>query len=47
MEITQQPTIKSKLTLFILVAMVLGIVVGYYVHENYAAGTVKTFADNI
>ena len=47
MEITQQPTKKSKLTLYILVAMVLGIVAGYYVHENYAAGTVKTFADNI
>jgi Na+/H+-dicarboxylate symporter len=47
MEITQQPTKKSKLTLYILIAMVLGIAVGYYVHENYTAGTIKTFSDNI
>ncbi len=47
MEITQQPTKKSRLTLYILIAMFLGILAGYYVHENYEAGTVKTFSDNI
>lgn len=47
MEITHQPTKKSRLTLYILIAMILGIIAGYYVHENYSAGTVKTFSDNI
>lgn len=47
MEITHQPTKKSRLTLYILIAMLLGILAGYYVHENYEAGTVKTFSDNI
>ncbi len=47
MEITHQPNKKSRLTLYILAAMVLGIVAGYYVHENYQATTVKTFSDNI
>lgn len=47
MEITHQPTKKSRLTLYILIAMVLGIVVGYYVNENYEAGTIKKFSDNI
>jgi len=47
MEIKHQPTKKSRLTLYILIAMILGIVAGYYVHENYDAGTVKVFSDNI
>ncbi len=47
MEISHQPTKKSRLTLYILIAMVLGIVAGYYVHENYGTDTVKTFSDNI
>ncbi len=47
MEITTQPAKKSRLTLYILVAMVLGIAVGYYVHENYTTETIKTFSDNI
>ncbi len=46
MEIQHQPTKKSKLTLYILIAMVLGIVAGYIVHENYGAATIKTFSDN-
>jgi len=46
MEITHQPTKKSKLTLYILIAMVLGIVAGYYVHENYSADAIKVFSDN-
>ncbi len=47
MEITHQPPKKSRLTLYILIAMVVGILVGYYVHENYAADTVKTFSENV
>jgi Na+/H+-dicarboxylate symporter len=47
MEITQQPTKKSRLTLYILIAMLLGIVAGYYVHENYEAAAIKSFSDNI
>ncbi len=47
MEITHHPTKKSRLTLYILIAMVLGIVAGYYVHENYEAGAIKSFSDNI
>ncbi len=41
------PAKKSKLTLWILVAMLLGIGVGYWVHEKYGADTVKVFAENI
>ena len=47
MEIAHQQTKKSRLTLYILIGMILGIVVGYYVHESYSAETVKSFADNI
>jgi Na+/H+-dicarboxylate symporter len=47
MEITNQPTKKSKLTLYILGAMILGIVVGYFIHNNYEEATRKTFAENI
>ncbi len=47
MEITQQSTKKSRLTLYILIAMILGIVAGYFVHEYYPATTIKVFSDNI
>jgi Na+/H+-dicarboxylate symporter len=47
MEITHQPPKKSRLTLYIVIAMVLGIVAGYIVHENYSIDTAKAFADNI
>lgn len=47
MEITHQPPKKSRLTLYIVVAMVLGIIAGYIVHENYSIDTAKGFADNI
>jgi Na+/H+-dicarboxylate symporter len=47
MEITNQPTKKSKLTLYILGAMILGIIVGYFIHNNYEEATRKTFAENI
>jgi Na+/H+-dicarboxylate symporter len=47
MEITQQPTKKSRLTLYIMLAMILGIIAGYYVNINYDTDTRKAFADNI
>jgi Na+/H+-dicarboxylate symporter len=47
MEITTAPTKKSKLTLYILAAMVLGIVVGWFVFNNYEPDTRKSFAENI
>jgi Na+/H+-dicarboxylate symporter len=37
----------NKLTLFILIAMLLGIAVGYVVHETASAETIKSFAGNI
>lgn len=47
MEIAHQPTKKSKLTLYIMIGMLLGILVGYLVHESYIPWDKKTFADNI
>ena len=47
MEPTNQPNKKSKLTLYIIIAMILGIIAGYFVHENYTPETRKAFADNI
>ena len=47
MEIKHQPTKKSRLTWYILIGMVLGIIAGYIVHENYSPATGKVFADNI
>jgi Na+/H+-dicarboxylate symporter len=38
---------KNRLTLYIFIAMLLGIAAGYFVHENYPPATVKAFADNI
>lgn len=46
MEIVPQPAKKSRLTLYILIAMVLGIAAGAYINKNYPATTIKTFADN-
>ncbi len=37
----------NKLTFFILIAMLLGIVVGYIVHETASAETIKSFAGNV
>ena len=47
MEVKHQPSKKSKLTWYILLGMVLGIIAGYVVHENYPPSTQKVFADNI
>jgi len=47
MEVTHQPTKRNRLTWYILIGMVLGIIVGYFVHENYSPDTQKVFADNI
>jgi Na+/H+-dicarboxylate symporter len=38
---------KGRLTLFILIAMVLGVAVGYFVHQNNSAESIKRFSDNI
>jgi len=37
----------NRLTAFILIAMVLGIGVGYIVHQNSSPGFIKKFSDNI
>ena len=47
MEIANTPPKKSRLTLWIVVAMVLGIIAGYIVHEHYPDGSRNTFASNI
>jgi len=44
---TEAPQKKSRLTFWIVVAMILGIVVGYIVHEQCSESTIKTFSDNI
>lgn len=41
------PAKKSKLTLFILLAMVVGVITGYLVHENGSPDTIKSFSTNI
>src|SRR5215813_2573377 len=38
---------KNRLTVFILVSMVLGVAVGYIVHQNSSAEFIKKFSDNI
>lgn len=47
MQTTNMPAKKSKLTLYIVIAMILGIAVGYYVNTNYDTSTIKNFSDNI
>lgn len=37
----------NKLTLYIFIAMIVGVLAGYLVHENYPAATIKSFADNV
>jgi len=38
---------KNRLTVFIVVAMILGVIVGYIVHQNSSADSIKKFSDNI
>ncbi|MCZ2459800.1 MAG: dicarboxylate/amino acid:cation symporter [Chitinophagales bacterium] len=38
---------NNQLTLWIFIAMFAGMGLGYYVHENYPADTIKTFSVNI
>lgn len=47
MEISTAPNTKSRLTLYIVIAMIAGIAVGYYVNTNCGADTIKSFSDNI
>lgn len=37
----------NRLTLYILIAMVLGVLVGYLIHENSTEETIKSFSTNI
>lgn len=41
------PKTKSRLTLYIIVAMVVGVATGYVIHENASATTITTFSTNI
>ena len=41
------PKTKSRLTLYIIVAMVVGVATGYVIHENASAITITTFSTNI
>src|SRR5207248_2225847 len=38
---------KNRLTVFILIAMMLGVLIGYVVHQNSSADFIKKFSDNI
>src|SRR5687767_15526004 len=38
---------KNRLTLFILVAMAAGIIVGYLIHESASPETIQSFSTNI
>ena len=46
MEITQ-PQKKNRLTIYILIAMMLGIITGYIIHHQSSAQTIQTFSNNI
>lgn len=37
---------KNQLTAWIFIAMLLGLGLGYFVHQNYSAETIKTFSAN-
>jgi Na+/H+-dicarboxylate symporter len=37
----------NRLTLYILIAMVLGVLTGYLIHENSSAETIKSFSTNV
>jgi len=38
---------KNRLTYYIILAMILGVIAGYIVHENAPDTTIKTFAGNV
>src|SRR5438876_1039983 len=38
---------KNRLTVFILIAMILGVITGWLVHENSSTDFVEKFSDNI
>jgi Na+/H+-dicarboxylate symporter len=42
-----EPPKRSKLTLYIIIAMALGIIAGYIVHTQSSAQTIQTFSNNI
>ncbi|MBI3139209.1 MAG: cation:dicarboxylase symporter family transporter [Sphingobacteriales bacterium] len=37
----------NKLTLYIFIAMIVGVLAGYYVNANYSADTIKSFSENV
>lgn len=47
MEIAANAPKKNRLTLYIVIAMFLGIAVGYLVHEQASPDTIKAFSKNI
>ena len=47
MELTQQPAKKSRLTLYIMVAMLLGILVGYFIHVYASETFIRDFGPKI
>src|SRR6187402_2779683 len=38
---------QNRLTVYILIAMILGVIVGYIVHQNASAEWMRNFAGNI
>jgi Na+/H+-dicarboxylate symporter len=42
-----QPSKRNRLTLFIIVAMILGIATGYFIHEQASPETIQKFSANI
>src|SRR5258708_16100593 len=40
-------TKRNRVTVYILLAMILGVIVGYIVHQNNSADFIKKFSDNI
>ena len=43
----EAPKTKSKLTLYIIVAMIVGVATGYLIHENASPQTIASFSNNI
>lgn len=38
---------QNRLTIYVLVAMVLGVITGYFVHQNPSPAAIRSFADNV